>query len=291
MLAPICCVCLTPTVPAGPDWLFRCPRCRTHASTLDVRINTEASVIDEDSRATGLAGLRRQNNATVVRRVLDWGVPPGATLLDVGSAHGWFLERATAEGLHAVGVEPDVGVAQRAIDAGSSVRVGFFPDALAPDERFAVITFNDVLEHLPDPRAALAQSVERLAPGGLLVVNIPDRRGLVYRVADVLRRVGVTSVFERLWQVGLPSPHLWYFDGPGLVRLGRDLGLEPVEVSHLPSMSRQGLWARAHFDRRPSPVTVASVAVGWLAAPLLNSRALSDIMLVAFRRPAGPVVG
>jgi len=273
-------------LPDGPDWCLRCPVCGTRASTLDVTINATAQAIDEDSRASGLAELRRRNNATVVRRVLGWGAPPGGALLDVGSAHGWLLEQASAEGLRAVGVEPDVAVAQRAIDAGSTVRVGFFPDALRPDDLFDVITFNDVLEHLPDPRGAIAASAARLVPGGLLVVNIPDRHGVVYRVADLLRRVGVRSVFERLWQHGLPSPHLWYFDSAGLTRLGRSLGLEVVEVGHLPSVSRQGLWARAHFDRRPSPVTVVSVLVGWLTAPLLNSGPFTDIMLVAFRTPA-----
>lgn len=288
MPAPLCCVCLTPMSRAGVPWLIRCPECGTHGSTLDVAINDDPDVIDEDARATGLEDLRRQNNATVVERVKAWGAPPGARLLDVGSAHGWLLQQAAAEGLHAVGVEPDVAVAQRAISGGVDVRIGFFPDALLPDDRFDVVTFNDVLEHLPDPRSALADSAARLAPGGLLMVNIPNRHGLVYRVADALRRVGLSSVFERLWQRGLPSPHLWYFAPDGLTRLGRSLGLEVVEVAHLPSMSRRGLWARAHFDRRPSPVTVASVAVGWLAAPLLNSRWLSDIMLVTFRRPAAP---
>ncbi|WP_298460412.1 class I SAM-dependent methyltransferase [uncultured Cellulomonas sp.] len=250
-------------------------------------INDDPDLIDETARATGLAQLRRQNNATVVERIRSWGAPDGARLLDVGSAHGWLLQRATAQGLRAVGVEPDVAVARRAIGAGSDVRIGFFPEALRPDDLFDVITFNDVLEHLPDPREALAESASRLTPGGLLVVNIPDRRGIVYRVADVLRRLGVPSVFDRLWQRGLPSPHLWYFDAGALTRLGCSLGLEVVEVTHLPSMSRAGLWERAHFDRRPSPVTVASVVVGWLAAPLLNSRSLSDIMLVAFRKPSG----
>jgi SAM-dependent methyltransferase len=273
--------------PAGPAWRYRCPGCGTEASTLDVSINDGRETIDEDARATGLEDLRRQNNATVVRRVQAWGAPAGARLLDVGSAHGWLLQAAASAGLRPVGVEPDVAVAHRAIADGSEVRVGYFPDALLPDDVFDVITFNDVLEHLPDPRAALEHVAGRLVPGGLLVVNIPNRRGLVYRVADVLRRVGVPSVFERLWQHGLPSPHLWYFDPAGLSRLGRSLGLELVEVAHLPSVSRSGLWSRAHFDRRPSPVTVASVLVGWLVAPLLNLAPLSDIMLVAFRTPVG----
>ena len=57
-----------------------------------------------------------------------------------------------------------------------------------------------------------------------------------------------------------------------------------MAVTHLPSIQRKGLWARTHFDRRPSLLTVLSVGIGWLAAPALNSRRMSDIMLVAYRK-------
>lgn len=287
MTDPTCCVCGARMVTAGPGWRFRCTVCGTQASSLDVSIN-EPHSIDERQREEGLEALRRQNNAEIVRHLDHWGMPPGSTLLDVGCAHGWFLTQVEQSGIPAVGIEPDIAIASLATELGHDVRVGYFPDALRPGEEFGAITFNDVLEHIPDPRGALEESARRLVPGGLLLVNMPDRSGIVYRLASLARRVGVASVFERLWQVGLPSPHLWYLDAKGLVALAESLGLDTVTVTHLPSIDRRGLWSRAHFDRRPSVTTVLSFAVGWLAAPVLNSQRFSDIMLVAFQKPLAP---
>lgn len=283
MAERVCCVCASTMTTAGPRWRYRCATCGTESSSLGVTIN-ERSPIDEELREEGLKTLRHQNNAEIVRRLSEWGLPAGR-LLDVGCAHGWFLSQVADTGVAAIGIEPDVAIAARAVELGHEVRVGFFPSALEPGETFAAITFNDVLEHLPDPREAIEEVARRLVPGGLLVVNMPDRLGVVYRLASRARRLGLSSVFERLWQMGLPSPHLWYLDHRGLVGLGQSVGLEVVTVTHLPSIERKGLWARAHFDRSPSLVTVLSVGIGWLAAPLLNSRRLSDIMLVTFRQP------
>lgn len=267
-------------------WCFRCPSCGTWASTLDVGINGADHInLDEGLRETGLAALRDQNNAVILSRLTDLGLRPGSRLLDVGSAHGWFVLAARAHGLDAEGIEPDDEIAKLSAANGVVARSGYFPDVLGPAERFDAISFNDVLEHIPDVRAALATVYERLSPRGLLSINIPNSAGLVYRASVTATRLGVDSVFNRLWQVGLPSPHVWYFDAAGLARLCESVGLELVRADRLASLTRGGLWQRAHADRRPSAVTVGSVAAGWIAAPVLNARRNSDIMHLVFRRP------
>jgi len=267
------------------EWSYRCPECGLWGSTLPIGINSEAHAgLDEDLRETGLADLRRHNNAVVVDRLVSQGLAPGASLLDVGSAHGWFLAAAEERGLRAQGVEPDEAVAARA--ASSAVRVGFFPDVLDADERFSAITYNDVLEHFPDAGAAVAASADHLEPGGLLSVNIPNSKGLFYRLAVVCHALGLRSAYERLWQLGLPSPHLWYFDRDTLVRLGRRHGFDVVSVDALDSVRRAGLWQRAHSDRKVSPVSALGVVAVWLAAPLFNASRTSDIIHVVFRRRA-----
>lgn len=271
--------------PKVTEWSYRCPSCGLWASTLPIGINSDAHAgLDEDLRETGLADLRRHNNAVVVERLLSHGLTPGERLLDVGSAHGWFVEAAVARGVRAEGIEPDEAVAARA--DGSPVRVGFFPDVLDADERFAAITYNDVLEHFPDAGAAVAASADHLEPGGLLSVNIPNSRGLFYRLAVVCHALGLRSAYERLWQLGLPSPHLWYFDRATLVRLAERHGFELVTVDALDSVRRAGLWQRAHADRKVSPISVLGVVAVWLAAPVFNASRTSDIMHLVFRRRA-----
>jgi putative flippase GtrA/SAM-dependent methyltransferase len=281
---PTCCVCETVTQPRLTTWSFQCPACGTWASTLQVSINSESQRrLDEDFREVGLETLRRHNHAVVAERLLQDGLTPGGRLLDVGSAHGWFLAAARDRGLEAEGIEPDEAVAARAEAPGA--RVGYFPDVLGPEERFDAITFNDVLEHFPDVGAAVSASVAHLQPGGLLSVNIPNSQGLFYRLAVLCHSLGLRSAFERLWQVGLPSPHLWFFDRAGLTRLGQNHGLELVSARSLDSVRRRGLWQRAHADRKPSPTSVLGVAFVWLTAPLFNASGSSDIMHLVFRKP------
>ena len=45
-----------------------------------------------------------------------------------------------------------------------------------PEKYFDVISFNDVLEHIPDPWAALQLAARKLKPGGRIVISIPNLR-------------------------------------------------------------------------------------------------------------------
>lgn len=283
----MCCVCGTAMDQSGPTWRFRCTSCGTWASRLNVDINGDSHRgLDESLRETGLSPLRETNNSRVLDRLAQLGLPDDARVLDVGSAHGWFVRAAVERGWRAEGLEPDDAIAARSAGAGVAVRKGFFPDALADDETFDAICFNDVLEHLPDVRAAVAACRRHLRPGGLLSINIPSTSGAVFTLGRWMERVGSHQLSNRLWQVGFPSPHLWYFDRTGLSRLCEAEELEPVLVATLPSVVRQGLWERAHEGGRHTPLTVAGVAAAWVAAPLLNHTRTSDIMhVVARRRP------
>jgi len=189
-----CVVCAAPVRPAITEWAARCPDCGTWTSSLEPQINsanehaTSGTEIDTEARIAGLERLRRENFRDVLDRV-DALVPlAGARLLDVGSAHGWFLEEAAARGVRATGVEPEEDVAAGPIGRGLDVRSGFFPDVLDEDETFDIITFNDVLEHIPDARAVLTACAGALRPGGVLSVNIPNADGLGYRVAATAAR-------------------------------------------------------------------------------------------------------
>jgi SAM-dependent methyltransferase len=177
-------------------------------------------------------------------------------------------------------------MAERAEANGADIRRGYFPDVLDADESFDAICFNDVLEHILDVRAAVAACDRHLRPGGLLSINIPNNRGLLYRVALLAKRAGATGLFDRLWQVSFPSPHLWYFDGAALSALCASQGLPTVFTGRLPTLTRAGLWQRAHFDRRrPSLASVAGVAAAWVATPILNSAWATDIMHVIAQKP------
>ncbi len=55
-------------------------------------------------------------------------------------------------------------------------------ETLPPGKRYALVTAFDVLEHLPDLEEQIARLRERLAPGGLVFVSVPNRLSLWERV-------------------------------------------------------------------------------------------------------------
>lgn len=273
------------------EWAARCPKCGTWASRLEPEINgpnehvATDTQIDTEARIAGLERLRRENFRQVLDRIAALTPLEGARLLDVGSAHGWFLEEAAARGARATGVEPEEDVAATPLGRGLDVRVGYFPNVVHGSEKFDVITFNDVLEHIPDARSTLAACARALRPGGVLSVNIPSADGLGYRVAVGAARIGVRGPFERFWQHSLPSPHCHYFTRAGLTRVVEESGFDIKEIGALSAISREGLWDRVHTFRPTTLASVASFAALWAAAPVLNRPRHSDIVLMlALRR-------
>jgi len=119
----------------------------------------------------------------------------GGRTLDVGCSSGAWLQVAAELGMHAVGVEIGAATATAARERGLDVRTGTLEQALPglEGERFDLITFWDVLEHLPDPRQELAIAAHLLAPGGFVAATFPNVEGwyprLTYRL--LARRTGV----------------------------------------------------------------------------------------------------
>ena len=227
-------------------WHTWCPCCYLERSTLSPDING-INVMDESERTTALHALRTQNFSTL----LTWlarECPPvsSSRMLEVGCAHGWFMEQAQAQ-YHVQGIEPDMAIAALAITKGLEVRQGFFPDALTEGEVFDVIVFNDVLEHIPDVRTVLTHCHTHLAAGGHVVINAPDSRGFFYRASKWLVRLGHRQSFERMWQVGLPSPHLYYFTTRSVAKLAQVTGFTLEKSIALPAILTQDIEQRIHY--------------------------------------------
>jgi SAM-dependent methyltransferase len=284
-MAAGCIVCGGAAESRAVPWASECRACGTWRSSLAPAIGeTTAYRLDEQARAQGLRLLRQRNFATVLDRIDAVRPLAGARLLDVGSAHGWFLDAAARRGAQAIGAEPDAELAENARAQGHTVLGGEFPQVLYGGERFDAITFNDVLEHIPAPVACLDACREHLDGGGTLSVNIPTSDGIVFRGALRLARVGARRPFERLWQRGLPSPHMHYFPRAALVRLIESRGFRIRQVAPLRAIVREGLWQRLHMYEQPGLVSPAGYVALSAAAPVLNTPRLCDIVHVVAQR-------
>jgi SAM-dependent methyltransferase len=122
-------------------------------------------------------------------------------VLDCGCGAGEYVRALLERGADAFGVEFDeqkiaAGQAQGG-ELAARIRVGDLEALAFPDASFEVALLNEVLEHVPDDGAALAEVRRVLRPGGRLVVLSPTRlypfethgvfwRGTAHRVPHTL---------------------------------------------------------------------------------------------------------
>lgn len=149
--------------------------------------------------------------------------------------------------------------------------------------RYDAIVFNDVFEHLPDPVSVIVEIERRLDPGGLAVLNLPSSNGVIFRFARGLYRLGVVGPYHRLWQKGLDSPHITYFN-PGNLRcfVERHTGLRHVYTGRMAVLTRSGLWDRISSTYSRGTCLVIFL-ISWLASFVLGLFP-SDAVLAVFRK-------
>lgn len=132
---------------------------------------------------------------------------PSGKLLDVGTGDGRFLRTARAHGYSVAGTEVSATGASYAQERGFDIRLGQILDIELPTEAFDITTIWHVLEHVPDPGAAVRKMFGLLRPGGILAVAVPNEENFFVRRALHLKSKG--SPFDPLQFGG--EIHLTYF--------------------------------------------------------------------------------
>jgi SAM-dependent methyltransferase len=93
-------------------------------------------------------------------------------ILDVGCGDGLFFDELGAFG-QVQGVEPDEQLLTPGSPHAARIRNVPFDDDYNPPQRFGLMLFLDVLEHIEDPVAALRHALNLLEPDGRIIVTVP----------------------------------------------------------------------------------------------------------------------
>jgi 2-polyprenyl-3-methyl-5-hydroxy-6-metoxy-1,4-benzoquinol methylase len=179
--------------------------------------------------------------------------------LDVGCATGMLIQHIAGKGWDASGVDlcresAEYGKKERGVD----IRVGTLEEARLPSGAFATVHFSHLIEHVPDPRAFLAEVRRILKPGGLAVITTPNIGGLQARL------------FRERWRSAI-ADHLVLFSKRTLGRFVTEAGF---------TVEKTVTWGGL----------AAGTAPLWLKRPadvLAKRLGFGDVMLFLARAPGG----
>lgn len=107
------------------------------------------------------------------------GLVRGKKVLEIGCGSGQFARELGSRGAHSVMAEDFSSVAieqaiHRAHAPNVSFAVGDIQRIAHPDSSFDLVVSCETIEHVPEPRRAVAEMARVLAPGGWLVLTSPN---------------------------------------------------------------------------------------------------------------------
>jgi 2-polyprenyl-3-methyl-5-hydroxy-6-metoxy-1,4-benzoquinol methylase len=131
-------------------------------------------------------------------------------VLDIGSGMGTFLFAAKKYYKTVIGL--DVSEQMAAFvekKLGVKIFVQQFEDFNYVD-RFSLIHMSHVLEHIPDPNYWLQKAKQMLDMDGILVINVPNKFSISFRLQHLFTKLGLKKQFSNAWTDPARTPdHLF----------------------------------------------------------------------------------
>jgi 2-polyprenyl-3-methyl-5-hydroxy-6-metoxy-1,4-benzoquinol methylase len=211
--------------------IARCRNCGTYR-VLPARSRWELQAVHEQDAYFAHPYFQARRLTTDVRRAERFDrilrtafpdcVPANAALLDVGCDTGAFIGFARENyGMKVVGIDVSPLAIEQAKMLGLDARVENIATIHA-DPIYDLVVLNDVLEHVNEPFAVLANIASILRPNGRVYIATPNGDALIYALGRWLNYLpGTRVILEKLF---VPY-HEFHFSRSGLSQMIRAAGL------------------------------------------------------------------
>ena len=220
------------------DYVYKCINCSFFKSKLKPGHGRDIE---------GISELRRKNFKKIIDIILSLNVNQDLKILEIGSGNGFFIEECKRSNIIITGSEADEEQYNLLTKKFSNIIKIALPIKDLNNElsnKFDVVVFNDVFEHLENLDLIIIQLKSILKTNGQIVINLPSSDGLIYKFSNILNKIGFTNFYNRLWQKNLASPHLSYFNNLNLKMLFNKHGYNLIHATSLDTVSKKGNFIR-----------------------------------------------
>ncbi len=209
--------------------------------------------------------------------LLQKWVAPGARVLEVGCAYGFFLQLLDVDYPGSVGIDVCKDAIQFAAESGWDAREATICE-MPLAETFDAVCMWDTLEHLAEPLRVMETAWNLLERGGYVVLTTGDIGAWLSRVQG------------RRWRQIHPPTHLYYYTRPALQALCERVGFEVVRFGTVKIYRRIGsmLHALAKLGDQRFVQSLAKVAQVCLPSSCLERDIgidLRDTLYLVARKP------
>jgi len=173
---------------------------------------------------TGTSDTIARHNLAYARAVTELlGLGAGDLVVEVASNDGSLLQQFQALGVSVLGVEPAVNLSEFARQQGVPTETRFFNSDTACGLRAShgaakAVIGNNVLAHVDDTIDFLRGARALLAPGGMVIFEVPY-------LVELLDRLEYDTIYHE---------HLCYFSVMALQRLCESAGLGMARIDRVP---------------------------------------------------------
>tara|TARA_B100000780_G_scaffold95022_1_gene66225 strand:+ start:896 stop:1732 length:837 start_codon:yes stop_codon:yes gene_type:complete len=222
------------------EYTFKCKTCNFFRSSLTEGFGREIEGIDK---------IREINSRKIINNIIDLKMDKNFSILEIGSGNGTFVKLCEDQEINITGSEADhdqyINLKNKYKNI-LKVSLPFNEEETNVFKKYDIIIFNDVFEHLKDLNIVLIQLKKILNKDGYLIINIPSTDGLFFKISRLLYKIGFKSFHNRLWQKGLNSPHISFFNKNNLSQLLRKFSYELLFTQRVNFFDRTEIYKRIY---------------------------------------------
>ena len=256
------------------SYVMKCPNCSFYMSSLKPGVGQDVK---------GISNLRKKNFKKLLKIIETNQRKPD--LLEIGSGDGYFIEECVKKKINITGSEASK-------ESLENLKLNFNVDLIElslplkkkniPKKKYNVIIFNDVFEHLKDLHQVIEQLKKMMTDDGIILINLPSSHGMIFKLSEFLYKFGINKFYDRLWQKGMSSPHLSYFNRDNLIKLFKNHNFDFVISGNLDSVSfRNKERIKSSHDNK---FTILLISFGLSIFFLLQKLLPKDIIYLVFKK-------